>query len=353
VGCSFDPSSQLQDPATENDSGTADVPDSGTVETCDGQSWWNADFPMRRPLAVEQAPYEYTMRLVLDASTLPTAQELVSASLAAGQDLRVLRFDGSAWTELDRQILAFDSAGVEIRFRIQESGGFPGDSESYYLYYGNSSPGAPLEDLSRVYRRWHDFEGDAIGSDGSPAFSPLPAADWQVVDDGGNHVYLASGTSRHSAQLAGLEQEDGVFEARMKVTAPDFTNQNHNGLMIRANNFIPNEMDAYVAQQRGNEQVSAVVTYRTGSFVTTGTTLAGPIQPQEWYQLRAEFIGGNLDFYIDDALVISMTDAELLRTGLGLFGFTCDVIFDDVSVRDLLAPEPGVAAAAEQIYCPE
>jgi hypothetical protein len=351
LGCSFDASTRLPDSVSQFDGGPA--VDSATVVTCDGQSWWNPDFPLRRALAVEAAPYAYTMRLYLDGSTVPSAQELVAQSAqSGGQDLRLVRYDGSVWEELDRHIVAFDPAGVEIRFRIQELAGFAGGAASYYLYYGNNSADAPLADLSGVYRRWHDFEGDTIGSDGSPAFNPLPVGEWQVVDDSGNRVYRANGGSRHSAQLAGLDLEDGVFEARMKVTAPDFGNANHNGFAIRVNNFIPDELDAYVPQMRGNEQITAISTYRTGSFVTTGTTMASTIEVAQWYRLRAEFAANTVNFYINDSLSASMTDAEQLRRGIGLFGFSCEVVFDDVSARDLILPEPAVAATVEQSFCP-
>lgn len=355
AGCNFNPDTSSGDPTAQNDGAPAsDSPsaDSAAVVTCDGESWWNQDFPKRRALAVQAAPFQYTMRLVLDDSTVPTAQELVEQSeIAGGQDLRVVRFDGTLWTELDRQILAFDATSVEIRFQIQEAAGFAGESERYYLYYGNISAAAELADLSKVYRRWHDFEADAVGSDGSPAFTPRPAGEWQVVDDGGNHVYRANGTNRLTAHLAGLEMENGVFEAQMKVTAPDLSSANHNGLAIRADNFVPSELDIYVAQLRANEQVSAISTYRTGNFITTGVTVPSTIAVAQWYRLRVEFASASVNLFVDDSLVMSLTDAEQLRTGLGLFGFGCEVVFDDVSVRELILPEPAVTATAEQIYC--
>jgi hypothetical protein len=321
AGCNFDPNTSQGDPTAQDDGGpsidSGSSADSATVVTCDGESWWNQDFPKRRALTVEAAPFEYTMRLILDGGTVPTAQELVEQSeLATGQDLRVVRFDGALWTELDRQILTFDAASVEIRFQIQEPTGFGGDSATYYLYYGNVSAAAELADLGKVYRRWHDFEADAVGSDGSPAFTPRPAGEWQVVDDGGNHVYRANGTNRLTAQLAGLDMEDGVFEAQMKVTAPDLLSANHNGLAIRADNFVPSELDFYVAQLRANEQVSAISTYRTGNFVTTGVTVPSTIVVAQWYRLRVEFAATSVDLYVDDTLVMSLTDAEQLRTGL-------------------------------------
>ena len=356
AGCNFDPNTSQEDPTARND-GAPSIDgrlsaDSATVVTCDGESWWNPDFPKRRALAVEAAPFEYTMRLVLDGGTVPSAQDLVEQSaLANGQDLRVVRFDGSVWTELDRQILSYDTAGVEIRFQIQEQAGFAGDSERYYLYYGNISAGAELADLTNVYRRWYDFEADAVGSDGSPAFTPRPVGEWQVVDDGGNHVYRANGTNRLSAELAGVDLEDGVFEAQMKVTAPDFGSANHNGLAVRADNFVPSQLDIYAAQLRGNEQVSAISTYRTGNFITTGATTPSTIVVAQWYRLRVEFVAATVNLFVDDALVMSLADAEQLRTGLGLFGFGCEVVFDDVSVRELIFPEPAVTATAEQTYC--
>lgn len=352
VGCSFDTSTRLAQ-AVEDAALVPQPPDSSVVETCGGDTWWNPGFSMRRSLALDPAPYAYTMQLILDATTVPTAQELVDRSLVAGaQDLRVVRRNGSTWEEIDRQVLAFDSNRVEIRFRIQEADGFAGGGAQYYLYYGNSGAGPALADRSKVYRHWHDFEGDAIGSDGSPALNSLPAGEWRVEDDSGNHVYRANGVSRLTAELVGVTAQNAVFEARMRVVAPDFGSANHDGLALRVDNFIPAELDAYIAQLRGSEQVSAIVTYRTGSFITTGVVSAAPIQVQQWYQLRAELSESTIDFYVDGLLVVTMNNAELLRTGLGLFAFDGDAVFDDLSVRDRLPAEPVVAVEAEQEFCP-
>ena len=71
--------------------------------------WWDAAWAFRRPLAVAAGPkpplggYDgYTVRL----AGVDTAALIAAGKLRAGcEDLRVLRWDGAAWTELPRHLL--------------------------------------------------------------------------------------------------------------------------------------------------------------------------------------------------------------------------------------------------------
>lgn len=130
-----------------------------------GPNWWNTDYPFRQRIDVSTssttAPDAYTVPVTFDHLGL------VAGSLAEanGDDLRVLRWDGSTWTELDRVLdddAAWNAADTTIWFRTTdpiEAGG----TDSYWFYYGNNSPAAPLADPEQVWLLHEDFESGTLG----------------------------------------------------------------------------------------------------------------------------------------------------------------------------------------------
>ena len=122
--------------------------------------WWDTDYLYRQNLAVSTGPqqpdrgyYGYTLRVpALNTQALIAAGEMQ----ADCDDLRVLYFDGSAWTELDRHVIDCGAAVSDVRFAAPVGMASNAIDDDFYLYYGNPAAGAPAPlGTSNVYL-WFD-----------------------------------------------------------------------------------------------------------------------------------------------------------------------------------------------------
>lgn len=130
-----------------------------------GPSWWNPDYPFRQRIDVDTdtaaAPGGYTVPVTIDHAAL-IANGL---SLPDGDDLRILRWDGSSWTELDRILddgSAFGTSTTTLLFRTDD----PIDAAStasYWLYFGDETPLLPREDPEAVFALVEDFDTGTLG----------------------------------------------------------------------------------------------------------------------------------------------------------------------------------------------
>jgi hypothetical protein len=119
-----------------------------------------ASWSMRRTLTVSAstaAPTAYTTSATFDHAAMVTA----GLSLASGNDVRVVRWTGAAWVELDRvldDVSSWNSATTKIWFRTAAAVSASSTDFSYYLFYGNPAAGAPPATKTNVYTFSDGFE---------------------------------------------------------------------------------------------------------------------------------------------------------------------------------------------------
>ncbi len=128
--------------------------------TWGGPDWADPTSPFRQRIDVDAAsvdvPNGYTTPLDLDHQDM-VASDL---SLSSGDDLRLWRFDGTGWTELDRVLdenSSWNTPVSRIWFKTQE----PVSAEStisYWLYFGDPTPAVPLADPQNVWLIDEGFE---------------------------------------------------------------------------------------------------------------------------------------------------------------------------------------------------
>lgn len=131
-----------------------------------GPQWWDPDYGFRQRIDVDTAavaaPGAYTVPVTFDHAAL------VSTGLASsptGNDLRVVRWDGTTWTELDRvldEAAAWDDVSTTIWFQTV-SPIAADDTGTYWLYFGNGTPAPPLDDPEAVWLLTEDFESGTLG----------------------------------------------------------------------------------------------------------------------------------------------------------------------------------------------
>lgn len=152
AGCRFDPGAGA---GAGGDGGVADA-SAGDARALE---WWDPAYRLRVPLAVTTGPVApdggyagYTARLVgLDTATLIAREEL----RADCHDLRVVRWSGGGWSEIDRHLIGCTGA-ADLRFALAADLA-PGTTDvSYYLYLGNPAAGAPAALRTTNVYLWYD-----------------------------------------------------------------------------------------------------------------------------------------------------------------------------------------------------
>jgi hypothetical protein len=281
--------------------------------------WWDPAFVARFPVGVT-APPGYTLRV--DAT----------AALAAGPDVRVV-VDAPVATEIDRLL-----ESSSITFQMPAAG-------NVWLYAGPGA-GAPKANPANVYRFAESFDAMALGGNADGPLIPLPANEWKVNDDGGNHVLHAAGIARHPAAIRNLMPSDVEISARIRYGAGG--GQNHVGLALHGNSMAADTMDGFVGQLQLDIQRARIGEYVNGQTPTDLFGVNRTIARQRWYALRLRMIGDTLDFFVDDQPVATATKSGSDGSLIGLFAHNCDVDYDDVRVRMAMTPEPLATLGTEE-----
>ena len=130
-----------------------------------GPTWWDPDYLFRQRIDVETdtaaAPGGYTVPVTLDHAAL-VANGIARAD---GADVRVLRWDGASWTELDRILddgATWGDAATTLLFRTDVAIDAAA-VDSYWLYYGNPAAPTPPQDPEAVFALFEDFESGTLG----------------------------------------------------------------------------------------------------------------------------------------------------------------------------------------------
>jgi signal peptidase I len=177
-----------------------------------GPVWWDVDYDFRQRIDVTAGavgtPDEYTVAVALDHAALVTA----GLALADGSDVRVVRWDGSSWTELHRVLddgASWNDPAATFLFRTTEPVAAQTTS-TYWLYYGNTMPDPVLDDPEQVFLLTEDFESGTLGdfedrTAGTGWYSALPWTRRRVV-------------TVQSSQVAGPLTDVPVL---VQVSAPD------------------------------------------------------------------------------------------------------------------------------------
>ena len=127
--------------------------------------WWDLSYPFRQQVTLTSGtamvPNSYTISITIDHQTLVGAGQ----SLASGNDVRVLYWNGGGWVELDRvldPVSAWNSTTTTINFRTQALIPASSSDDNYYVYYGNLAAAAPPANETNVYAFWDDFDDNDI-----------------------------------------------------------------------------------------------------------------------------------------------------------------------------------------------
>jgi prepilin-type N-terminal cleavage/methylation domain-containing protein len=127
-----------------------------------GGSWWDVGYQYRKQITVHNnsaniLPAHSTVALNLDHYSLVQANK----SLSNGNDIRIVYFDGSTWHDLDRiNSTDWNQNGTETKiwFATQQDIQASALSDTYFLYYDNSSASNPNTNLTSIFTPERDSD---------------------------------------------------------------------------------------------------------------------------------------------------------------------------------------------------
>jgi uncharacterized repeat protein (TIGR01451 family) len=333
----------------------------------DGE-WWNTDYKFREKITIRAGssavPAGYSVCFRVDHYGLVSA----GASLASGDDIRIVYWNGSSWEELDRvNEGAWNALVLDAQLWFKTKAEIPanGTDDNYYMYYGNSSAGSPPANPENVYLFYEDFEDIAVGTFPAGWEKKFDTADVSVQDDnfypsGGSKSlkFDEKGAVGHTyAYITSLGQlSDFVFEAAMYVVRsgpPDV------GLVLRGQDTFGstgsfNIMDCYLYNTWSDGTPSngtALYKFKNGNWSPSLIQGTANINTSFWHRLKAIVCGWKIKCFVSDTQYIPSSGWYELDVGdqdysSGYVGLkshhdgTQTTWFDNVKVRKYVDPEP-------------
>lgn len=312
-----------------------------------GPSWWNAAYDWRKSITVTSGgpavPNGYSVSLTFDHTALVGAGKARSN----GDDLRVVFWNGAAWTQLDRVLeegVGWNNSSTIIWFKTQAAIGAGGSDGNYFLYYGNSASGSPSANPSNVFFFYDQYPGSSLG--GSYTVLRPPAAGWSV---GGGALNINMDPNEdfwganNTATLFHIAAPAGDFEAQANQMGRPTAAGHRGGILAYQDdgNYIANYHDNIGGAER-------LEYAREAAGAPTSQTQAVNSDP---IYLRIRKLGTNYSGYfsIDGGLTFAQVGTTQsinlagIRIGLTAFSFTGNLKtmnFDNLRVRALVNPEP-------------
>jgi cellulose synthase/poly-beta-1,6-N-acetylglucosamine synthase-like glycosyltransferase/CheY-like chemotaxis protein len=325
-------------------------------------SWWDTDYEYRQQITVTAGttavPSGYAVSINFNHATLVTN----SKSQSDGDDIRIVFWTGSGWTELDRALQegsAWNNNATRVWFKTQAAISASGSDNNYYLYYGNTSATSPPANKSNIYTFWDDFDDSSLGagwsldgigtvSGGSTnesgtvvTISATTSGDiWSTADDAYHLARSATGNFVAESYTTGLSGSHGTWSKYGGVHLRDTT---------AAGSKNANMSEVYSA-------VGATFSYRVA---TNGTTSETTSANRYNYNRIIRSDGTAEGYQSNDGITWSQIGSTITFTGglsdpvrigpilAGLSSTSHSVDVDWFKIRPYVDPEPTTGFGSE------
>lgn len=176
-------------------------------------SWWDNAYGGRFGLTLmtnDALPSDYTVEVTINH------QKLVAEgrSRADGEDVRIVRWNGSSWgTERDRVLApgsSWNSASTRLHFRVEAAIAANTTNREYYLYFEQPSASGAPKNGENVYFFYDDFEGSVLDTTNR----------WDVLQEGSSTYSLENG--RLFLRGASAYSPNRLLVTSKEVQAPGF-----------------------------------------------------------------------------------------------------------------------------------
>ena len=307
----------------------------------------------RRPIVIQAAagnvPDGYSLAVTLDHAAL-VAQ---GAALADGSDLRIARWDGSAWLELDRALdsgSSWNTATTTIWFATPVAIAAFATDTSHHLFWGDSNAAAPPSKRDAIFLFWDDFEGDLA----KWQYEPLAFELSKDHANSGAQSVKAMPTSSVSHRLLanGIDHADVALDVWWRLSA-NWGMDVAQG--IRA--FDPAAWDGFEANIEADGRLG-LGRYEDGKYVAIYKQgVPAPPPHLVWARVSTHLVGERMRAFVNGQQ--SLPDSGWTEMGTGptsgslwirsyLIPSSEAWWIDDVTLRKLVDPEPTVSLGSEE-----
>jgi hypothetical protein len=322
------------------------TPTATATATVDPSSWWNCDYDYRQQITITagsvDVPANYTVWFDFDHQSLVSAGK----SLNSGLDVRIVYWNGSGWTELDRlrdDLRPWNQPNTRVWFQTQAAISASGSDNDYYMYYGNSSPGSPPMDWSNVYLFYDNFNDGSFDTG-------LWTCTMGTCTEASGRLYLNS-NERVLANAGYSIGTDTLWEARIRLQGSGlnayFNYWNAGTSSYYGGDFIAMWADG--SQHIAENQASGMST--SFNFDPSSPTIA------HIYKFNRDGTG-SVHYYQDSNEITELFD-DIPTGDLRAFIWNDNTGFDEevdfVRIRDYVDPEPTSGLGSEEpstAYCP-
>jgi hypothetical protein len=269
------------------------------------------------------------------------------ASRSDGNDVRVVQWSGSAWTELDRVVdpkSSWNSAATKLWFKTQAPLAGSSTNTEYWLYYGNATATTPPADADNVFAVYDDFSSGSIDparwipySDGT---SSVSVANGEAVFTGtsnGSNLYNYTGLESQAWLPAGYILDSDFRIVSQSPSAQPYWKGMFGAYSDRIGIYSENNADKRVGWYNGSAWVDE------GNSSLDGQTFGAQ------HMTTAVDQSGGAHLWENGSLRATRWSADTNGTTFGfsyspnVAGTTYDVRFDNIMGRKYVSNEPSVS----------
>lgn len=337
--------------------------------TGDWLGWWDGAYARRRPLTVTTGPTAphggyagYTVRAVLDTEALIAAGTL----RADCADLRVVRAEGSGWSELDRIVEGCGTAATEVWFALADDLADGATDTSTWLYHDHAEAGPGPADPGAVYLAHDDFEAQTPGQ--APAgWSASGEVAWGVPEagllraapptggnnnGGGNNGTNGGGQpSGGGGTVTGLLVREGLAERDVLVEARVSGALDADAAACTVTRVAGGDHLRGCVRRDGGQHTDAIERV-AGGQASVLAEAPSTWDDAAWQHLALATTGDARRLDRDGATVLETSDPSSLDAGgagLGVVLRKEHVDVDEIRIRRLAPVEPTVEVGAAEL----
>lgn len=250
-----------------------------------------------------------------------TANPFYAKTQTDGDDWRVVYWNGSTWSELDRDLVTYTATAYDAWFKTQAPVAAGGNATAYYAYYGNANAATPTVNRNNVYALYEQF----TYADGALANWSASSGTWEINSNAYRQT-VTSGSNLYST-YDNLNLYDFVIQADVTIVSGRTA-----GLSFRVDNGFGGE-PYYAVVDSTLDQLRLLCT-NCGAIATYATT----IDNGTTYTIRVASLDDNYKVSLNGTQRINATDPDdafnVTTNGeLGFQTFQTHARFDNLKIR--------------------
>jgi type II secretory pathway pseudopilin PulG len=319
----------------------------------------SADYAYRRRITASApllgAPAGYSVSVVFDHAALVAA----GRSLASGDDVRILYWNGTTWIELDRVKdvpTAWNTTTTRLWFRLQAAIPLLGSDNNYYLHYGDVALPPPPANGDYVFL---DYEDGTTLADWTRR-DTIGGCTGTLAASADGFVFTSAAGSCYRQYAKPVSHGDvEIFWGFRSTSAGATSNRHQVGMSARRDNAGQGYMVVPGENNNQRLRIRFTNTWNAAGSIIAQTANGFPVTPGTDYYGRFYLVGTTLraKYWVVGAAEPAwiLNTVHLLGPATGLHYGQVDGLQNNENhrhryliIRQRIDPEPTTAVGAEE-----